>query len=113
MHELAVVEQLLGVVLDHTRKAKAERVIKIDLVIGELTGFVGDSLQFYFDILSDGTEAERASLSITRISAKARCHRCKEEFNPEGMNWLCPSCGGPIEEVMAGREFFVDSIEVD
>ncbi len=40
MHELSVTEQLLGIVLDHARKAEAKRVLKVNLVIGELTGFV-------------------------------------------------------------------------
>lgn len=113
MHELPVTEQLLEIVLDHARKAKAERVMKINLVIGDLTHFVGESVQFYFDMLSKGTEAENASLSITRVPATAKCQGCKNEFHPGGMDWVCPACGGPIEEVMGGREFYVESIEVE
>jgi hydrogenase nickel incorporation protein HypA/HybF len=113
MHELPVTEQLVEIVLDHARKAKAERVLKINLVIGELSSFVGESIQFYFDVLSKGTEAENASLSISRIPATAKCRECKSEFNPGGMNWFCPTCGGPIEEVLEGREFYVESIEVE
>ena len=113
MHELPVTEQIVEIVLDHARKAKAERVLKINLVIGELSSFVGESIQFYFDILSKGSQAENASLSIFRIPAKARCQACKKEFNPGGLNWLCPACGGPIEEILGGREFYVESIEVE
>jgi hydrogenase nickel incorporation protein HypA/HybF len=113
MHELPVTEQIVEIVLDHARKAKAERVVKVNLIVGELTGFAGDSIQFYFDILSKGTEAEKATLSVSRIPAKARCLQCKNEFHPGGMDWLCPACGGPIEEVMGGREFYVESIEVE
>jgi hydrogenase nickel incorporation protein HypA/HybF len=113
MHELPVTEQIVEIVLDHARKAKAERVLKINLVIGELSSFVGESIQFYFDMLSKGTEAEKASLAISRIPARARCQSCKEEFNPGGMNWFCPACGGPVEEILGGREFYVESIEVE
>jgi len=108
-----VTERIVEIVLDHARRANAKRVIKVNLVIGELSGFVGDSIQFYFDILSQETEAEKASLSISRIPARAKCQRCKQEFQPGGMDWLCPECGGPIEEVMGGREFYVESIEVE
>jgi hydrogenase nickel incorporation protein HypA/HybF len=113
MHELPVTEQIVAIVLDHARKAKAERVLKINLVVGELSSFVGESIQFYFDILSKGSEAENASISISRIPARARCQACKEEFNPAGMNWVCPACGGPIEEILGGREFYIESIEVE
>jgi hydrogenase nickel incorporation protein HypA/HybF len=113
MHELSMAEQLLSVVLDHARRAKVRRVTRVDLVLGELAGFLGESLQFYFDHLSKGTEAENASLAISRIQAKARCHWCKAEFYPNEANWLCLSCGGPMEEILAGREFYVESLEVE
>jgi hydrogenase nickel incorporation protein HypA/HybF len=113
MHELPVTEQLLKIVLDHARKAEAKRVLKVNLVIGELTSFIGDSIQFYFDMLSKETEAEGASLSISHIPAKATCKQCNREFHPEGMDWFCPVCGGPTEEVMGGREFYIESIEIE
>ena len=116
MHELSVTEQILQIVLDHARKAKAKRVSKVNLVFGELTGFVAESIQFYFDVLSKETEAEKASLSMTRVPATARCQKCKKEFHPGGsgsIDWLCPSCGGPVEEIVAGRECYVESIEVE
>ena len=50
MHELPVTEQIVEIVLDHARKAKAGRVLKINLVIGELSGFVGESIQFYLNL---------------------------------------------------------------
>lgn len=113
MHELSVTEQVLNVTLEHARQAKAQRVIKVNLMIGELTSYVGESIQFYFDLLSKGTEAEKASLSISRIPAKVRCQKCKNEFTPDRGDWLCPRCGGFSEEVLSGREFYVESIEVE
>ncbi len=113
MHELSVTEQIVNIVLEHTHRANAKQVLKVNLVVGELSGFAAESIQFYFDTLSKGTEAERASLSISRVPAKARCRDCKNEFHPAGTEWLCPQCGGLIEEVLAGREFYVESIEVE
>jgi hydrogenase nickel incorporation protein HypA/HybF len=113
MHELSVTEELLKVVLEHARKASAKQVLKVNVVIGDLTGFVSESIQFYFDILSKGTEAEKASLEITRIPSRVRCHDCKKEFQPDGGDWRCPDCAGFIEEVLGGRELYVESIEVE
>lgn len=113
MHELSVTEQLLNVVLEHARKASAKKVLKVTVVVGELTGFVDESIQFYFDLLSKGTEAEKASLAITRIPSRVRCRECRKEFQPDGVDWICPHCGGFIEEVLGGRELYVESIEVE
>jgi hydrogenase nickel incorporation protein HypA/HybF len=113
MHEMPVTEQILTIVLEHAQKAQAKRVVKVNLVIGALTQYSGESVQFYFDLLSKGTEAEKASLHISRSPAKARCKECKTVFNPDGIDWLCPQCGGLIEDVVGGREFYVESIEIE
>jgi len=113
MHELPVTEQILNVTLDHARKAGARRVAHVNLVVGDLTTFVDESIQFYFDFLSKGTEAEGAQLHIRRIPARVRCHECEGEFAPEGADWRCPQCGGLGGEVLSGRESYIESIEVE
>ena len=42
MHELAVTQSIMDIVLRHAGRAGAQRVVAINLVIGELTGFVDD-----------------------------------------------------------------------
>jgi hydrogenase nickel incorporation protein HypA/HybF len=113
MHEFSVVEQLLQVVLEHARKASAKQVLKVNVVIGDFTGFVNESLQFYFEILSKGTEAEKATVAITRMPGRVRCRECRNDFWPDGTDWVCPRCGGLMEEVLGGRELYVESIEVE
>ncbi len=114
MHELAVTESVLGIVLKHAGAARANKVTAIHLTIGELTGFVDESIQFYFDFISKDTLAEGARLTFNRIPARARCRQCAHEFAPgAGQLWVCPACGAIGGEVVAGREFFVDSIEVE
>ena len=48
MHELAVTQSILDIALRHAERVGAQRILSINLVIGELTGFVDDSIQFYF-----------------------------------------------------------------
>nr|MBC7246074.1 hydrogenase maturation nickel metallochaperone HypA [Chloroflexota bacterium] len=113
MHELSITQSVLNIVIDHAQRACARRVIAINLVIGELTGFVDDSIQFYFDMLSPGTIAAGATLHIRRILARLRCRACGEEFMLKGSNWLCPKCLTSGGEILAGREFLIESIEVE
>jgi hydrogenase nickel incorporation protein HypA/HybF len=113
MHEMAVTQSILDIVIKHARQAGASRVLQINLVIGEMSGIVDDSVQFYFDFLSKDTMAEDARLAFERRPAVYRCRECEVTFNPEGLNWTCPACGALAFEVVSGREFQIDSIEVD
>lgn len=112
MHELAVTEDILRIVKEYAEKGNAERVTDIYLVIGELSSFVDDSIQFYFDMLSPDTVAEGATLHFERIKTRFRCRHCGTEFEPEDRDWLCPECQALGGDVIAGKEFYVESIEV-
>ena len=113
MHELSVTGQLLDITLKHAELAVASRVVKINLVIGDLTGIMEESIRFYFDILSEGTKAHKALLTICRVPVRARCGQCRTDFTPDKVNWRCPLCQGALKEIVGGREFYVESIEVE
>lgn len=114
MHELPATEGILSVALEAAQQNGARRIIAIDLVIGELAGIVDDSVQFYFDILSKDTIAEGAVLRFRRERAAANCGDCGHQFPVEvPLTAVCPVCGGNRLRVSGGREFFVESIEVE
>jgi len=112
MHELAVTESILEIVQRHAARADADKILRIHLVIGELSSIVDDSVQFYFDHLAADSVAEGAELVFRRIPVTVRCRACDHEWAPKDADWTCPACGhtGPL--VVAGREFYVESIEV-
>ncbi|MDH5696028.1 MAG: hydrogenase maturation nickel metallochaperone HypA [Dehalococcoidia bacterium] len=113
MHELAITQSMLDLVLEQAGKAEAKEVGKINLVIGEMTGVVGECVQFYFDFISKGTLAEGAELSFTVVPTTARCRGCDKSFELKEFDWTCPYCQGNNMEIVAGKELFVESIEVE
>jgi len=113
MHELAITQDMLNLVLEQAEKAGAKEVGEINLVIGEMTGVVEDCVQFYFNFLSKGTIAERAALSFTMVPTTARCRVCDKPFELKEFDWACPYCQGNSMEIIAGKELFVESIEVE
>ena len=113
MHELSITQSVLDIVTDHAERAGAQRVVKINLVVGDLTGFVDDSIQFYFDMLSPDTLAAGAQLAIQRIPPRVRCRACGSEFEPQDLNWACPQCAAIGGDILSGQEFRVESIEVE
>jgi hydrogenase nickel incorporation protein HypA/HybF len=113
MHELAITQSMFDIVLKQAEKAQAKKVTKINLVIGEMTGVVGDSVQFYLEFLSKGTVAEGTAVSVTMIPPKAQCRNCRQTFELAQFEQACPNCKKSGMDIVAGNELFVESIEVD
>ena len=113
MHELAVSENLLEIAVRHGEAAQASRVTDLYLRIGQLSSFVDDSVQFYWDIISKGTICEGAILHFERIPAQLQCLDCGTAYNLDGEIQPCPQCGSLRVKVMRGDELKLDSIAVD
>jgi hydrogenase nickel incorporation protein HypA/HybF len=113
MHEQSIVDNLLAIALDSAEKAKATKIHKINVVIGELSGAVDESMNFYFNFLRQNTIAAEAELVFTHKPAVLHCRKCKLDFNPEKMDFRCPKCREPQVEIVGGKELYVESLEAE
>lgn len=114
MHELPVTQGILQVAIETAQQNNASRITDIYLVIGSLAGVVDDSVQFYFDILSRQTLAEGATLHCRRQQAAAVCQDCGRTFTVTApLPIACPACGGVRLRIHGGREFYVESIDIE
>jgi hydrogenase nickel incorporation protein HypA/HybF len=111
MHELSITEHLLEITLRHAEAAGAARVTDLHLVVGELSSIVDDSVQFYWDIVSEGTAAAGATLHFRRVPAELLCLLCGRRYSPR-QTLPCPACGSDRVRVEAGEEFYLDAIDV-
>ena len=113
MHEQSIVESFLALVLENAEKAKAKKVLRIYLAIGELTGVIEEAVDFYFKFLRKGTIAEDASIFYTHMPAELRCRNCNTVYNPENLDFHCPKCNEQQVEIIGGRELYIESLEVE
>jgi hydrogenase nickel incorporation protein HypA/HybF len=113
MHELSVTESILEITVRHAQDAGAIKVNDLYLVIGDLASIVDDSVQFYWEIISQGTLAEGAKLHFERIPPRMRCKDCELEFQPEPGDLCCPTCNGIHLQVLAGEEFYLSAIDIE
>lgn len=113
MHELSVTENLLEITIRHASSAGANRVTDLNLVIGELSSIVDDSVQFYWDIVSEKTIAAGAQLHFQRIPLELECQECHSRYSPAENDFACPNCQSERVVVVAGEEFYLDSISVE
>jgi hydrogenase nickel incorporation protein HypA/HybF len=113
MHELSVTESILDIALRHARTAGANHITDLYLVIGQLSSIVDDSVQFYWDQLSQNTLAEGSRLHFRRIPTELLCQACGHRYAPAPDDFACPACGSVRIKVVAGEEFYLESIEVE
>jgi len=112
MHELSVTQNILDIALRHAEQAGATRISVVNLTIGQLSSIIDDSVQFYWDIISKGTIAEGAKLVFKRIPTELLCLECEHHYKPGVDELACPDCGSTRIKVVAGMEFFLESIDV-
>jgi hydrogenase nickel incorporation protein HypA/HybF len=112
----AIVKMVCGVVEEKRASAEfglAARVSRISLVVGEATGYMRESLEFYVSASAKGSPAEGAALDIRYIKPLLRCPSCGREFERRRFSFDCPGCGTQGVMTGTGSEFYIDSIEVE
>ena len=112
MHELSITESILEIATRHAVAAGARRVTDINIVIGRLSSIVDDSVQFYWDIVSQDTICFGSQLHFQRNPARMACLDCGQEYTFEEDLIPCPHCASSSVRIISGEEFHLESIEV-
>lgn len=112
MHELALLGNMMEVALGYASRQGAQRIHRITLQVGEMSGVVPEALEFAFEIVTEDTIAAGAQLELKRMPAVCFCPACAREFRPADVVFACPDCGALDVETRAGRELILESLEV-
>ena len=113
MHEYSIAQSIMQIVLSEAEKAKARKVLKVCLKIGDLAGVLPDSLSFCFGLLSKGTIVENATLTIEKVPIRGYCPLCNQVFLIDNNQYLCQNCGNLKIELTSGRELQIDHLEIE
>jgi len=112
MHELSIAMGIVKIAEDETAKAKAQKVTKIELEIGVLSGIELDSLNFIWESAVENSVLEGAEKEIIIVEGVGKCVDCEIEFNMENIYDCCPKCGSNFKGILKGKELKVKSLEV-
>jgi hydrogenase nickel incorporation protein HypA/HybF len=113
MHETDMTKALILTVKDwwESQPEKTE-ISKVHLTVGKFTCVEPVSLQFAFEVQTRNTFLEGAVLQIQETPLIAFCHPCQQEYLPEiGIQYACPQCQSPMEDIRSGRELKIGRIE--
>lgn len=118
MHELSIVADLFTIIEEQALKAKASRVTRVRVLIGELSGVVPELFRSAFHSYKKGTIAEKARLEIKIIRVKFKCHGCGKEIKAADISspdfsYACPFCGSKEVELTSGRDLYLEKLEIE
>jgi hydrogenase nickel incorporation protein HypA/HybF len=111
VHELAIAESLMEIVLEEGRRHNLQEVTLIRLQIGAMAAVVPEALTFSFEMVRQNTIASGAVLEIETLPVVARCSVCEMDFEVENQVFLCTRCGQPTLELISGRELSLVNLE--
>ena len=113
MHEYALTEQIIAICKEYAEKNSAKSVTAINLVVGESSGYIAESIKLYFDIIATNSVCSNAEVLIETIKPMLKCISCEELFERHPFSFTCTFCGGDGVSTEIGREFYIKSIEIE
>ena len=113
MHETDMTKALILTIKDwYYAQPEQPKIDKIHLVVGQFTCVEPVSLQFAFEVQTRNTFLEGVEIVIKDVPLIAFCHSCQQEYKPEiGLQYSCPDCKSPMDDIRSGRELKIDRLE--
>ncbi|MBD2019606.1 hydrogenase maturation nickel metallochaperone HypA [Leptolyngbya sp. FACHB-36] len=113
MHEVDMTKSLILTLRNWWEEQPEQPSIScVHLIVGRFTCVEPASLQFAFEVQTRNTFLDSATLQIQETPLIAYCHQCQHEYHPEiGIQYACPTCRSPMDDIRSGRELKIDRIE--
>lgn len=109
MHELGL---LTGVVSHINAQVPDRDVAVVHLEVGSLSGVDREALEGAWPLARWGT-CEKANLDIVWVTASIWCTQCNSSQPiDEYFDLRCPTCKKPTANLVKGKEFNIQSIDV-
>lgn len=113
MHELSIACSLVKAATLQATSHRAGRVVRLDVVLGALSGVETEALMFCFPAVTRGTMCDGALLNVEIVPATGRCADCLTTFEVFDFMTPCPDCGTWPIRIEGGREMTLRALEVE
>ena len=120
MHEFSISDEIVRTVLDTVEKNGVEKVLSIQLEIGELTLLNAEQVTFWIHELFKGSAAEGAKVIVKTIKARIKCESCgykggltsgQQDHFQHPIPCTCLKCGSFQVKVEKGQECILRKIQ--
>jgi hydrogenase nickel incorporation protein HypA/HybF len=114
MHELSIISSVVESVAESLSAYPGARVIEVRLKVGALAAVVEDSLQFCYQLATEGTVLQGSRLVVHTVPVIVHCDACGADGALESLqSFRCRQCGEPASDVRQGRELEIEAIEIE
>jgi hydrogenase nickel incorporation protein HypA/HybF len=113
VHELAVCQGLIDQLEDISRREQAEKITRVRLRIGPLSGVEPQLLEDAYPIAAAGTVADGATLEIEHQPVRVHCAVCGHETDASANRLICADCGDFRTRLTSGDEMLLVSVELE
>src|SRR5277367_6729152 len=108
MHELGITRNIVSICGE---RAGGRRVSRVRLEIGRLSTVLPDAIRFCFDVVSQGSLVEGATLEIIEVAGLGRCRQCSADVVLAPHSFRCPGCQSLDVQLVSGDELTIKEME--
>lgn len=113
MHELGIVVHLIDRIEQIALENKVEKVVKIVLEVGQVSGIVEKYFTDAFSWAKKKTKyLQDCQLEIIIIAGITYCRNCKSTYSTTEYGKVCPNCKSEDTYLLTGDEITIKDIEV-
>ena len=113
MHEFSLAQSLVEQVTELVVREGANRVTRIEVSIGAMSGVMKDPFEFCFPEAAKGSCLEGCELSVHEVPLTVACLDCGAKSSPENFDIRCSVCKCRNVTIIEGKDFLLNSVEVD
>ncbi len=113
MHELAVTQEIIKILLEECKKNLIENPKKVSLSIGSFTTYKKEPVEYYFEILKKEHKLlQNTKIEAVEVQARIKCRDCNKESVLEDNSFIiCPFCDSTNTEIVEGKDLYIKHID--
>ena len=112
MHEYSIVQALLEQCEHYAEANEAEKITKVVVKIGRLSGVEPHLLETAFNTFKENGICDGAEFVMHLQPVVIRCNGCRKETVLEELNYRCSHCESIDVAVTDGEEMLLMSLEM-
>ncbi len=112
MHELGIVMHIVDEVEEVARQNEVEKVLRLNLEIGEVSTIVPELFADCFEWAKKRTDyLKETELNMIIIEGRSYCRDCKKTYRTTEYAKKCPYCGSEDTYLVTGNEVIIKDID--